>query len=96
MFGFGRKKKVPSSSGKTKQSAWITFIYSLVLIPLSFFPVYLYQKLSVGVIALAIASILFSYQAFRLYVTLKDEDARELMFGSFAYILLFLTSLFFI
>lgn len=87
---------LPSASGKTKQSAWITFIYSLVLIPLSFYPMYIYQKLSIGVLVLAITSVLFSYLAYRLYVTLKDEDARRLMFGSFAYILLFLTALFFI
>lgn len=87
---------LPNASGKTKQSAWITFMYSLVLIPLSFYPVYLTGNFSIGVLALALASLLFSYQAFRLYSTLKDDDARRLMFGSFAYILLFLTTLFFL
>lgn len=87
---------LPSTSGKTRQSAWITLMYSFALIPLSFYPYFIYQKLSFGVLLIVFASIAFSYQAFRLYRYLSDKEARRLMFASFVYLLVFLGSLFFI
>jgi heme o synthase len=85
---------LPSKSGKSKQSAWITLIYTLVLIPLSLYPLYLGLSFTVGTGVLAIASLGFSYLAFNLYKTLADADAKKLMFGSFAYLLIFLISIF--
>jgi protoheme IX farnesyltransferase len=87
---------LPSAGGKTKKSAWITFNYTLVLIPLSVYPYFLFHKFSFGILLLTIASVLFAWLAFRLYQSLDDRDAKKLMFGSFAHILVFLISLFFI
>jgi heme o synthase len=85
---------LPSKSGKSKQSAWITLIYTLVLIPLSFYPLYLGYPFSIGICLLVAASAGFSYLAFKLYQTLENIDAKKLMFGSFAYLLIFLISIF--
>lgn len=87
---------LPSRDGKSKQSAFITLIYTVVLIPLSFYPYYLTGKMSIGIVILVIAGMYFSYLAYRFYKTCQDRDARKLMFGSFAYLLIFLASLFFI
>lgn len=86
---------LPSHSGKSKQSAWITLVYTLVLIPLSLYPLFLNRKLSFGIVLLLTASIWFSFLSFRFYKSCEDKDARKLMFGSFAYLLIFLISLFF-
>lgn len=86
---------LPSKDGKSKQSTFITLIYTLVLIPLSLFPVYLVGKWTIGVWILLIASIGFSLLAFQFYKSCTDKDARRLMFGSFFYLLVFLASLFF-
>lgn len=85
---------LPSQSGKSKQSAWITLMYTLVLIPLSLYPLYLGYQFTLGTGLLLITSIIFSYFAFDLYKTLSDKSARKLMFGSFIYLLIFLISIF--
>lgn len=86
---------LPSSDGKSKQSAFITFIYTIVLVPLSLYPAYLMGSWTFGSLLLLLASTVFSYLAFKFYRTCSDSDARKLMFGSFIYLLVFLTSLFF-
>jgi protoheme IX farnesyltransferase len=86
---------LPSKDGKSKQSAFITLLYTVVLIPLSFYPSYLSECITIGSIILAISSIGFTYLAVQFYRTCQDADARKLMFGSFAYLLIFLISLFF-
>lgn len=86
---------LPSKDGKSKLSAFITLIYSLVLVPLSLYPFYMTKSLGLGNGLLCATSILFSYLAYRFYKTCLDVDARRLMFGSFAYLLIFLISLFF-
>lgn len=85
---------LPSQSGKSKQSAWITLMYTLVLIPLSLYPLYLGYQFTLGTGLLLITSIIFSYFAFDLYKTLSDKSARKLMFSSFIYLLIFLISIF--
>jgi heme o synthase len=78
---------LPSQSGKSKQSAWITLIYTLVLIPVSLYPLYLGYQFTFGSGLLLIASIVFSYLAYDLYKTLSDSSAKKLMFGSFIFLL---------
>ena len=85
---------LPSKSGKSKQSAWITVLYSVVLVPLSLYPLYLGMPFTLGTALLLTASILFSYLAFRFFRTCQDKEARTLMFGSFIYLLVFLISIF--
>jgi heme o synthase len=86
---------LPSESGKSKSSAGITFIYALVLIPLAFYPYFIYHKITLGIIILLVGSIWFSYRAFLFYKEVNDVQARKLMFASFIYLLVFFVSLFF-
>jgi heme o synthase len=86
---------LPSRDGKSKLSAFITLIYTLVLIPLSLYPAYLNGSMTIGSTILLLASIGFSYLAFQFHKNCSDKAARNLMFGSFIYLLVFLISLFF-
>ena len=77
---------LPSSSGKTKASAFHIATYSLALIPFSLAP-WLYGL--TGNVTLVIGSLLgggFFLLAYRLYHSCLDSDARKLMFASFVYL----------
>ena len=67
-------------------SATITFIFTLILIPISLLPtIYGYGGYYVGGVSL-ICGLIFLYQALGLLRTLQIEAARKLMFGSFFYL----------
>jgi protoheme IX farnesyltransferase len=67
-------------------SATVTFIFTLILLPISLLPtIYGYGGYYVGGVSL-ICSLIFLYQAFGLLRTLQIEAARKLMFGSFFYL----------
>ncbi|WP_439694663.1 heme o synthase [Mucilaginibacter sp. AW1-7] len=67
-------------------SAVITFIFTLILVPVSLLPtIYHYGGYYVGAISL-VCSIVFLYQAYNLLRTQQIEAARKLMFGSFMYL----------
>ncbi|WP_345948600.1 heme o synthase [Mucilaginibacter sp. PAMB04274] len=67
-------------------SAVITFIFTLVLVPVSLLPTfYGYGGYYVGGVSL-VCSLIFLYQSFMLMRTLEIKSARQLMFGSFLYL----------
>jgi len=67
-------------------SAVITFIFTLILLPVSLLPtIYHYGGYYVGGVSL-VCSLIFLYQAFGLLRTRQIESARKLMFGSFMYL----------
>jgi protoheme IX farnesyltransferase len=67
-------------------SAVITFIFAIILVPVSLLPTfYGYGGYYLGAVSL-IMSLLFLYQAFNLLRTLEIKAARTLMFGSFYYL----------
>ncbi|SEO22362.1 protoheme IX farnesyltransferase [Mucilaginibacter gossypiicola] len=67
-------------------SAVITFIFAIVLVPVSLLPtIYGYGGYWVGGVSL-ICSLIFLYQSFMLLRTLQIPEARKLMFGSFFYL----------
>jgi len=71
---------------RDRASAIITFIFTLILVPVSLLPtIYGYGGYFVGGVSL-ICSLVFLYQAFILMRTLQIESARKLMFGSFFYL----------
>jgi len=71
---------------RDKASAVITFVFTLVLIPVSLLPTwYGYGGYFVGGISL-ICGLVFLCQAFNLMRTLGVKEARQLMFGSFLYL----------
>jgi protoheme IX farnesyltransferase len=67
-------------------SAVITFIFAIVIVPVSLLPtIYGYGGYWVGGVSL-ICSLIFLYQAFMLLRTREIPEARKLMFGSFFYL----------
>ncbi|MVN92554.1 heme o synthase [Mucilaginibacter aquatilis] len=71
---------------RDRVSAIITFVFTLVLLPVSLLPtIYGYGGYFVGGVSL-IFSIIFLYQAFNLMRKLDIKSARQLMFGSFLYL----------
>ncbi|SDP93947.1 protoheme IX farnesyltransferase [Mucilaginibacter sp. OK268] len=67
-------------------SAVITFIFTLILLPVSLLPtIYGYGGYYVGGVSL-VCSLIFLYQAFGLLRAQSIETARKLMFGSFMYL----------
>ena len=67
-------------------SAIITFILTLILLPVSLLPtLYGFGGYYVGGVSL-VCSLIFLYQAFNLMRTLQIGAARKLMFGSFFYL----------
>jgi len=67
-------------------SAIVTFIFTLILVPVSLLPtLYGYGGYYVGGVSL-LCSLVFLYQAFNLMRTLEISAARKLMFGSFFYL----------
>ena len=74
------------SGKRDKASAVITFIFAIIMVPVSLLPtIYGYGGYYVGGVSLAM-SLLFLYQAFNLLRTLETTAARKLMFGSFYYL----------
>ncbi len=71
---------------RDRASAIITFIFTLILVPVSLLPtIYGYGGRYVFGVSL-ICSLIFLYLAFVLMRTLQIESARKLMFGSFFYL----------
>ena len=67
-------------------SAAITFIFTLILLPVSLLPtIYGYGGYYVGGVSL-LCSLIFLYQGFVLLRTREIKSARQLMFGSFFYL----------
>jgi len=74
-------------SGKRNlTSAVITFIFTLILVPVSLLPtIYGYGGYYVGAVSL-IFSLVFLYLAFILLRNMQIESAKKLMYGSFIYL----------
>jgi protoheme IX farnesyltransferase len=74
------------TGNRDRTSAVITFILTLILLPVSLLPtIYGYGGYFVGGVSL-VFSLIFLYQAYNLMRTLQIEAARKLMFGSFMYL----------
>jgi protoheme IX farnesyltransferase len=71
---------------RDRTSAIITFVVTIVLLPVSLLPTYYgYGGYYVGGVSL-IMTLIFLYQAFNLLRTLEIKAAQKLMFGSFYYL----------
>jgi protoheme IX farnesyltransferase len=85
-YNAGGFSLLPSSSGKTKSSAFQIVVYSLALIPFSVLPWLLGWT---GWFSFGIAVVLgagFFFYSYKLFLTCDDKDARRLMFASFFYL----------
>ena len=74
------------SGKRNKASAIVTFIFTLILIPVSLLPTfYHYGGYFVGGVSL-VCSLLFLYLSTMLLRTLNVDSAKKLMYGSFFYL----------
>lgn len=77
---------LPSATGKSKQSAFITLLYTAVLIPLGMYPFYMEKMGFGGSVVVLLAGVYFLYFAVNLYRNVDVKSARSLMFASFVYL----------
>jgi protoheme IX farnesyltransferase len=77
---------LPSSSGKSKTSAFRIALSALILIPFTLFPWVLDMVGIFSVLAASLLGLLFFLLAYKLYLTLEDKDAKKLMYASFIYL----------
>lgn len=77
---------MPSSDGRSKNSAFQIMLYTLILIPVSLLPIKFDMAGPVlGVISLMVG-LAFFMQSLKLYKQGTVKAAKELMFGSFLYL----------
>ena len=79
-------KMLPTAAGRTKFSALLILIYTLALVPLSFFAVKAGMVGWWGFGGLALCGALFAIPAFALYKSMEKKRARQVMFASFFYL----------
>jgi protoheme IX farnesyltransferase len=79
-------KMLPSPGGRNKSSAFLTMIYTSVLIPLSLFLYYFHFASVSGMFIIAACGLIFTYQSYQLFVSCSIKAAQRLMFGSFIYL----------
>jgi protoheme IX farnesyltransferase len=85
-------KLLPHESSPTRITALQTIIYSFILIPIGLLPFYF--KMS-GIISLVIVfstTVFLIYRCVILYKNLNRTAARKVMFGSYIYLAIVLTS----
>ncbi|MBC7915592.1 MAG: protoheme IX farnesyltransferase [Pyrinomonadaceae bacterium] len=71
---------------RDKTSAFITFLSTLILIPVSILPTIMgFGGYIIGIVSLVL-SLIFSWLAFRLLKNLDIASAQKVMFGSFFYL----------
>lgn len=71
---------------RDKISAIITFIFTLILLPVSLLPtIYGFGGYWIGGISV-VASLIFIYQAYMLMINRDIKSAQKLMYGSFFYL----------
>lgn len=85
-YNAGGFSLLPSKKGKSKESAFQIVFYSLLLIPFSLLPWVLGWTGTATLIIATIASTMFFWYAYRLFLSCDDKDAKKLMFASFIYL----------
>jgi protoheme IX farnesyltransferase len=79
-------KMLPTPGGRTKSTAFITMVYTSVLVPLALF---LHQFHFAGITSMfiiAACGLIFTFQSYQLFQSCSVPAARRLMFGSFFYL----------
>lgn len=77
---------LPSKSGKSKKSALIILLYTLVMVPVSLLPWALEWTGNWTIVVCGLAGAWFFQYAYRLYFNPSDSLAKKLMFASFLYL----------
>lgn len=76
---------LPLKQGKTKSTALLVFVVTLLLIPISVLPYFVNMSGLASIILLGISSIILSFYAYKLYLSLSISDAKKMMFASIIY-----------
>jgi len=79
-------KMLPTSSGKSRSSAWLILIYTFCLIPLAYFPWEAGLVEGWAAVVLAVLGAGFMWPAIKLHRTLEEKHAKQLLFASFIYL----------
>lgn len=77
---------LPSKSGKSKHSAYLISLYSIVLIPISLIPWLLGITNNASLFIVGMFGVWFYFLSYRLYISCEDSAAKKLMFASFVYL----------
>lgn len=77
---------LPSKKGKSKTSALIIMLYTLIMVPVSLLPWALDWTGDWTLIVAGVAGAWFFQYAYRLYFNPQDKMAKKLMFASFIYL----------
>ena len=78
---------LPSKGGRDKATAFQIVVYTLFLLLISMIPVFFKMTQTfIAPLVIFICGVLFFYQAVKLYRDCSVKSAREVMFGSFAYL----------
>jgi len=78
---------LPSKGGRDKATAFQIVVYTLFLLLISMVPVFFEMTSTfIAPLVIIICGLIFFYQAGKLYRDCSVKSAREVMFGSFAYL----------
>ena len=77
---------LPSRSGKSKHTAFLIVLYTLMTVIAGLLPWYFEFTGVISLVVGSIAGLWFYWKSFKLYNTLSDKAARSLMFASFIYL----------
>lgn len=76
---------LPFKQGRSKSTAMLIVLSSLLLIPLSFIPYFIGMSGIVSLVIITLSSIALTIMAIRLLKSLSIKDAKSLMFASIIY-----------
>lgn len=84
---------LPSKGGRDKSSAFQIVVYSLSLVPVGLLPYLFHISGLISAIVVALAGVVFTFYAVRLYKTCSDKAALQVMFCSIIYLPVVMTAL---
>ncbi len=79
-------KMLPTKGGRTKSTAFITMVYTSVLVPIALFLYYFHFTGIVSMFIIAACGLIFTFQSYQLFQSCSVKAAQRLMFGSFFYL----------
>ena len=77
---------LPSKGGRDSQSAFLTMLYALFLIPVGLLPWAFGLNGNIAAVGTAVLAVGFAFPAIQLYLKKTDNAARTVMFASFLYL----------
>ncbi len=79
-------KMLPTAGGRTKSTAFLTMVYTSVLVPLALVLYYFHLASIVSMIIIVLCGLIFTFQSYKLFESCTVKAAQRLMFGSFIYL----------